>query len=349
MACGTCGGNHSSGCCNPCNSVSVTNTAACESLPSQIENFTKQFFGAVVKTEINGVVEWSLPCSLDIGLPNNPRDAGEGLACYFLRLFEEGIIGLTGPKGDPGTNGTAGRNAYTVTVASFVQPTLANPNVQVLTSYNPAILEELYVFIATSGWYVVNQTDSSGTLFLTLVKSVSNPPVVVTAGKLVVPSGFPGASVQGPQGVQGPKGDDGDPAEAFTTNNDMFFVNSGTDYNIQVTYAAVTYTSSTPSVLLTAVGRYLVTAVCGVVGLATVALTDKVTFKLRNTTISGDFDGSEKGITNLAVDEEKQVVINVIVETDAVNQTLALFAKATTANKIASVANATTITFVRIE
>lgn len=336
-------------CCNPCNSVSETNTAACESLPSQIENFTKQFFGTVIKTEVNGAVEWSLPCSLDTGLPNNPRDDGEGLACYFLRLFSEGIIGLTGPPGEPGFDGAPGRNAYTVTLAAFVQPTLANPNVTVLTSANPAILEELYVFIATSGWYVVNDTDTSGALFLTLVKPVSNPPAIVTAGKLVVPSGFPGASVTGPPGPQGTPGPPGNPAEAFTVNNGMFFANSGTDYNTQITYAAVTFVSSTPSVILTAIGKYLMTVVVGVKGLATVALTDKVTLKLRNTTISGDIDGSEKGITNLVDTEEKQVIINVIVETDAVNQTIALFAKATTANKISVVANATTITFVRIE
>lgn len=338
-----------SNCCNPCNSVSDTNTAACESLPSQIENFTKQFFGTVIKTEVNGAVEWSLPCLLDVGLPNNPRDEGEGLACYFLRLFSEGIIGLTGPQGEAGADGAAGRNAYTVTLAAFVQPTLANPNVTVLTSANPAILEELYVFIATSGWYVVNDTDTSGALFLTLVKPVSSPPAVVTAGKLVVPSGFPGASVTGPQGPQGTQGVPGNPAEAFTVNNGMFFANSGTDYDVQVTYAAVTFTSSTPSGILTAIGKYLVTVVVGVTGLATVALTDKVTLKLRNTTISGDVDGSEKGISQLVDTEEKQVILNVIVETDAVNQTIALFAKATTADKIAVVANATTITFVRIE
>jgi hypothetical protein len=69
-------------------------------LPSQIQNFTQQFFGDVVKTEVDGQVIWSLPCDLDIGLPNNQRGAGEGLACYFLRLSEEGIIGLTGPQGE---------------------------------------------------------------------------------------------------------------------------------------------------------------------------------------------------------------------------------------------------------
>jgi len=108
--CGNCGGGQHSnpnpidycgreqiGCDNPCRR-GPRNSARCESLPSQIENFTTQFFGTVVKTEINGVVTWSLPCQLDVGLPGNPRGVDEGLACYFLRLFSDGLGGL---KGDP--------------------------------------------------------------------------------------------------------------------------------------------------------------------------------------------------------------------------------------------------------
>jgi len=273
MSCGICGGHHHThthhthitphtphthhggSCCNPCNAVSETNTAACESLPSQIQNFTDQFFGAVVKTEVDGVVTWSLPCSLDVGLPNNPRASGEGLACYFLRLFEDGIIGLTGPPGPSGADGTAGRNAYTVTLAAFVQPSEASPNVQVITAANPAILDDLYVFIATSGWYLVNEADSSGVLFLTLVRAVSGAPAVITAGKLVVPSGFPGASVTGPQGPQGSPGATGSPGQSFTATNGAFSVTSGTNYNTQIAYATVELTSSVPAVFLQGAGR----------------------------------------------------------------------------------------------
>lgn len=336
-------------CQSPC-AVSAANSAACESLPSQIQNFQTQFFGTVVKTEVNGQVTWSLPCSLDVGLDNNPREAGEGLACYFLRLFMDGIIGLTGPKGDIGSAGTNGRNAYTVTLASFTQPSLGAPNVNVLTQYNPAILDSLYVFIASSGWYLVNTADVSGVLFLTLVKEAPGAVAgtTVVAGKLVVPSGFPGASVKGDRGFQGPKGDQGDPATNFSTTNGIFFANSGTNYNTQVAYAQVDFTSSVPSILLPAAGRYIVTAVIGVIGITSVALTDKVTFKLRNTDISGDVSGSEKGISALIVDEEKQVVINVLVDTTGANQTIAIFGKCTTADRIAAVANATTLTYVRL-
>lgn len=186
---------------NPC-CRTQTNTAACESLPSQISNFTAQFFGEVVKTEIDGVVAWSLPCGLDTGLPNNPRGAGEGLACFFLRLFEEGIIGLTGPEGRAGTPGCNGFNAYTVTLLGFQQPTQASPGTQVLTAFNPSMVEGSYVFIATSGLYLVNNADASGLLSLTLQTAVPGASGAITAGKLVVPSGPPG----GPQGATGETG-----------------------------------------------------------------------------------------------------------------------------------------------
>ena len=127
MACSSCGdsGNNNPnpldpcnhiGCDNPCAQSGPGNSAACETLPSQIDNFTLQFFGEVVKTEVNGQVVWSLPCSLTTGLPANPRGADEPLGCYILRLFQDGILGEQGPQGDTGETGANGRNAYTAEV-----------------------------------------------------------------------------------------------------------------------------------------------------------------------------------------------------------------------------------------
>ncbi len=207
---------NNSGCSgSPCQADS-TSTAACETIASQIENFTAAFFGSVVKTEVDGDVTWELPCDLGIGLPNNPRADGEGLACYFLRLFNEGILGLTGPAGATGSAGTNGNNAYTVTVLGFGQPSEGAPSVQVKTLYNPAILAGTYIFIQSSGWYVVNSIDStSGVLFLTLVRALSGAPATITAGKLVVLSGFPGASVTGPAGPTGATGPTGAAGTTF--------------------------------------------------------------------------------------------------------------------------------------
>jgi hypothetical protein len=335
-------------CETPCRR-SPTNTPACESLPSQIENFTLQFFGTVVKTEVDGVVQWSLPCSLDVGLPNNPRGVDEGLACYFLRLFREGIIGLTGPPGTPGANGATGHNAYTVTLATFTQPTLASPVVQIVTQYNPAILPGTYVYVSTSGWYLVNETDGNGVLLVTLSKGADGASGQITAGKLVVPSGFPGASVQGGPGPQGPQGVQGVPGNTFTTTNGFYFAAVGTDFNLPVVYAQVDFTNSAPQILLPSSGFYLVTVVAGVKGLAGVAVTDAVTLKLRNVGLGADVGGSENYISRVIADEVRQVVINVRVQSDAVNQVIALYGKCTSDAKIAVQALNTTISYVRIE
>lgn len=333
--------------CNPCNQ-SVPNTAACESLPSQIENFTEAFFGTVVKTEVDGEVIWSLPCNLDVGLPNNARGAGEGLACYFLRLFEEGITGLSGPQGEPGTPGTAGRNAYTVTLQAFAQPTSGNPNVQVLTAYNPAILESLYVFIATSGWYQVTTADTSGVLFLTLHTALAGAPAIINAGKLVVPSGVPGASVAGPQGPQGPQGNPGTNATAFTTDNGLYFAPIGTDHQLDVTYAAVDFVNSSAAVQLPAQGTYRVSVVADLVGLPTVLTTDRAFLKLYNVSAAAEISGSEHLVSNFTDVIRSQITIITRVITTAPNQTIAVYGKADTAAKIAVVALHTTITYERL-
>lgn len=338
-------------CCNnpnPCGTP-CANTAACETLDSQIANFTIQFFGELVKTENNGEVTWSLPCNLDVGLENNPRGAAEGLACYFLRLFQDGITGATGPQGEPGTQGTNGRNAYTVTLASFVQPTIGSPSVNVTTVNNPAILPGLYVFIATSGWYLVNATDNTGVLFLTLVKSADAPPAVITAGKLVVPSGFPGASVVGPAGPQGPTGPTGPQSPAFSEQNGFYFATVGTDYQLQIVYAGVNFVNSEPLHLLQALnGVYQLHAIATVRGNAGILPTDRVSLKFFNTSILGEVQGSEMVITDLAPDEERQVVLSTLFVTPFANQTIQIYGKITSANAAEVVALNTNFYFIRL-
>lgn len=332
--------------CNPCNCVSITNTAACESLPSQIENFTKQFFGSVVKTEVNGVVNWSLSCNLDVGLPNNARADGEGLACYFLRLFEEGITGLTGPQGDDGEPGANGRNAYTVTLQAFVQPPPGNPNVQVLTAYNPAILPGLYVFIDTSGWYQVTAADTSGVLFLVQHTALPGAPAVINAGKLVIPSGVPG--VNGVDGEDGSNGVNGTNGVNVSAENGFYFAPIGTNDNLGVTYVAIDFVNSSPAVSLPTTGTYRVAVVADLVGLPTVLTSDKAFLKLRNTSTSTDIDGSEHLVSNFADTVRSQITIITRVITTGPNQTIALFGKADTADKIAVVALNTTVSYERL-
>lgn len=347
---------HKASNCAPCG----TNIPECESLSSQVTNFTKQFFGEVVKTELNGVVSWSLPCSLDVGLDNNPRNDGEGLACYFLRLFDEGIVGLTGPEGATGANGTNGRNAYTVTLAGFIQPSLAAPNTQVISSYNPAILEDMYVFIATSGWYIVNTNDTSGTMFLTFVEEAAGAPpagTFISAGKLVVPSGFPGqgsqgdagpAGAQGIQGNQGIQGPQGEPGVTTTSNNDSYYDAAGTDFSLPASFAPVDFTSSAPSFTLPEDGTYLITIVADVLGLGGVATSDVAQLKLINDTTALNVPGSEHQVSGLASGYRSQIVISQAVTTFSPNEVITLYGRCASAGVISVVALRTTMIYVQI-
>lgn len=79
--------------CNPCGSAAVADPAN-ETLASALGNFTHEFFGDVTKTLVAGSVVWTLPCNLSEGIEGNPRVAGEGLACYFLRLMQDGVVAV---------------------------------------------------------------------------------------------------------------------------------------------------------------------------------------------------------------------------------------------------------------
>lgn len=320
-------------CDNPC-AVTQGNTVSCESLPSQIENFTTQFFGEVIKTEVDGVVSWSLPCGLDVGLPNNPRAVGEGLACYFLRLFEDGIVGLTGPQGIDGDAGTNGNNAYTVTLQSFTQPTLGSPHVQVFTAYNPAILSGSYIFIDTSGWYLVDDADVSGVLFLTLSKLIEGTSGTVSAGKLVVPSGFPGSVTV---------------ESAPTLTNAFYYETAGTNYELQTSYQAIDFGPSAPRVLLPTAGRYLLTGLIDGIGLTGIVLADEVSFKLFETINSVDVPGSEHTISMIADGQRAQICLNAIFESNSDNQEVGIYARASSAGIFSAIASATTLSLVKLQ
>jgi hypothetical protein len=324
------------------------NTPQCESLPSQISNFTLQFFGTVVKTEVNGAVVWSLPCGLDVGLPANPRGVDEGLACYFLRLFSAGIVGLKGDQGDPGLPGTPGNNAYTVTLGHFNQPTLGAPNIQVATQYNPALLDSLYLFIPDSGWYQQNSNDGNGTLFLTLVKTVTTPLPVIPAGHLVVPSGFPGASIKGDKGDQGVPGIQGPAGGTVTGSNGQYFAPVGTNFPLPLGYTPVTFVNSSPQFLAPAAGTYLVIVGAQVFGEAGCLLTDFASLKLVNTSTMSDIPGSEKVMSGLSPSEVMELVVCAIVTTGSASNTIALYGQCTVDSHMGVSFTRTTLTWVRL-
>jgi hypothetical protein len=293
-------------------------------------------------------VSWTLPCDLEVGLENNPRIDGEGLACYFLRLFNDGIMGLTGPQGLPGIAGEDGLNAFTVTTATFAQPTLVSPNIQVSTSYNGAILVGLFVFIATSGFYEVTAVDGTGTLWLTLTLPLSSAPANITAGKLVVPCGHPGTSVTGPQGPAGPQGPQGSPGASYTADNEFYYTSGGTDYYIQLVSEQVTFVSSMPQVTMTE-GYWLISCDCEIVGDPSVLTTDLFTFKLRDVTNGQDLNGSTRRINDVLPAGIRAVSTTVRFQVPGGGATVSLFAVASNANHAFINPTGTTLTAVKLE
>lgn len=211
------------GCNNPCSQKEPANTAACETASSQVENFSLNFFGEIFKTEVNGDVNWSLPCRLDVGLPNNLRGATEPLGCYILRLLQGGAVGAKGEPGETGTTGQNGRSPYVQVSTGFSQPPVGVAFSIRIFNYNPTILPSMDVFIEGSGWYEILDTDETldknrydparGLIVLVLRKSVVNPVGFIPAGTYLLPSGKIGADgprgKQGIQGIQGPPGGKG--------------------------------------------------------------------------------------------------------------------------------------------
>lgn len=345
---GCCGSGSNSDSQDPCSLG--TNTAACETLPSTIDNFIKHFFGTVVKTESGGVVTWSLPCNLDTGLPNNPRGTDEGLACYFLRLFDEGITGLIGPAGSDGAVGATGANAYTVTLASFTQPTVGSPNFSVKCNANPAILAGGEVFIGESGWHTVNAVGNDGTLFLSLLEGLSGAPSTITAGKIVVmtgPKGQTGATgATGPQGVQGDKGDAGD--EYTPTHN--YFRCSGSDHNLTLGDALVAFGGTEPEVTLPIIGDYLVEFLVGVEIDSTAATLppETIVLKVWNATAGAFIADAQETVQAFEPDERGQILVSFIATTLAANTTLQLYANISVAGKGVVEPDRTSVKYVRL-
>lgn len=202
---------NSIGCENPCSVREPLNTAACEVLSSQVENFTLNFYGEIFKTEVNGEVQWSLPGRLDVGLPLNPRGVSEPLGCYFLRLLEDGMVGAQGEKGIPGTDACNGSTPYVQVLAGgFPQPML-DAVFAITVTRNPSLLPGMDVFIEGSGWYEIITSDGKGNVTLALRKAVVNPHSWVNEGTVLLPSGkVGGTGPQGVLGIQGRKGGTGD-------------------------------------------------------------------------------------------------------------------------------------------
>jgi len=214
MSC-NCNGSGCAGCCgtstlSPC-TVCAPNTAANETLSSVLDNFIASFFGELTKTEVNGVVIWVLPCDLNVGLQNNPRLTDEGLACYFLRLFEDGITGLTGPRGFKGDAGTDGASGVCFLTSAFTQPTDLCPDITITVDNPDLLAPEMYIWIPGSGYYQVVQVVGD-VVTITLIAAILSPNPTTPIDTPVIPAGARGETgIQGLVGPDGPQGLQGNP------------------------------------------------------------------------------------------------------------------------------------------
>lgn len=91
-----------------------------ESVPSLISNLVQALYGTISKSVVDGRVVWDIPCD-----PNNsaevdqiPREEGEGLLCYLLRVFANSLDGY----GSFLRWGFAGSGQSTFTLAGAYQP-----------------------------------------------------------------------------------------------------------------------------------------------------------------------------------------------------------------------------------
>lgn len=350
MSCNRCTDGNCSGCCEskspccPCPEEDVN----CESLPSALSNFIEAFFGTVQRTVIQGKIFWSLPCGLNTGLPGNPRGSQEGLACYFLRLFGEGIVGLQGPSGDTGQAGANGFNAYTVSTSGFLQPTEANPNVQFTIIPSQTVSEGQTIFIPGSGWFTVTEVFQSETVFATLIDPVENPSVSVSPGTLVLPTGPRGVSItgatgatgapgqtgaQGQMGAAGPTGPTGatGPAGAAATSANTEVVGGTTDYQMTASYARVDFGTNDLEVTLPVAGTYLV--IGNITGSDNSGGTVRDwSFKLFNSTTAADVVNSEIIVTvQEAGSGVSQVTMFSIITTGTANNLIQVYAASSSA------------------
>ena len=173
-----------------------------ESVPSLISNLVYALYGTIDKSVVNGRVIWDIPCD-----PNNtaeadsiPREEGEGLLCYLLRLFDEYLSG-----GEFLRWGFSGSGQTTFTLPGAYQPN----RVGYIAYINGSVIDPINYTISTTLPRVLtlNATLSGGS-FLTIVELSSRAGAtgVVGATGLSVTGSTGSTGLQGSTGPQGTPG-----------------------------------------------------------------------------------------------------------------------------------------------
>ena len=184
-----------------------------ESVPSLISNLVYALYGDITKSVENGRVVWNIPCD-----PNNtaeteniPREEGEGLLCYLLRVFNNTIDshspflrwGFDGNNGSTFTLSGAS-NYYSSAYLVYVDGVVQDPITYTVTGSlgNPAILTFTDATIPVGSFLTVVQLQLKGDTGATGATGIG----ATGASGLVGSTGLVGASGIGATGPVGATG-----------------------------------------------------------------------------------------------------------------------------------------------
>jgi hypothetical protein len=200
-----------------------------ESVPSLISNLVYALYGTISKSVVDGRVIWNIPCD-----PNNttevdniPREEGEGLLCYLLRVFDNTIAqdflrwGFTG-NGTTSSFSLSGAflntsNGYIVYVNGVVRDpityTISGVSPKIITFGSPIANGSLLTVVQLQSPISVGATGftgasgATGLTGATGIGSTGSTGLTGSTGPQGTPGGATGATgLQGPQGNAGPVG-----------------------------------------------------------------------------------------------------------------------------------------------
>ena len=200
MSCNCNNSTYSSSCCPEVPYPQISS----ESVPSLISNLVYALYGTINKSIVNGRVIWDIPCD-----PNNttevdsiPREEGEGLLCYLLRLFSNNLdcFGQFLRWGFPYT--TAGQVNFPLTGA-------AQTDRNAFLVYIDGVVQDPinYTIAATTPRALVLSTALPSGSYMTVVELAATCGATGATGPQgpIGPSGGP-TGATGPQGATGVQG-----------------------------------------------------------------------------------------------------------------------------------------------
>lgn len=102
---------YSSTCCPEVPYPSISS----ESVPSLIDNLVYALYGTINKSVSSGRVVWDIPCdpsTTPAEVPSIPRQTGEGLLCYIIRVFQSSVAVIPNVVQTNTNNTFTGNNTF---------------------------------------------------------------------------------------------------------------------------------------------------------------------------------------------------------------------------------------------